>query len=74
MQDRTDAPLDREWMIAHFGEPYPAEVVGLLFGRLHDGMPMGEFRAMIRALGEQRLRERRTKALDDLMRQDGEML
>ena len=55
-------PLSREWMIQMFGEPYPAEVIDLLFNRDSDGWTMAEVRAEVRRMGEQRRREREASA------------
>lgn len=55
-------PLSLEWMIECFGEPFPPEVVALLFDRDSDDWTMGEVRAEVRRMGEQRLQERQEAA------------
>ena len=58
----TAAPLSREWMIEMFGEPYPAEVIDILFNRETDGETMGAIREEVKRLGEQRRQEREEAA------------
>lgn len=58
--DKTPSlrPFSPEWFIEMFGEPYPPEVVDLLFNRHNDHQTVGQVREEVLRLAAQRWKER----------------